>query len=117
MIAAVLLVDGTFTLASGCARKLSLVSSYPLVDFSGAFRQSSTYAERMPAPETVRCAVARLYRLRRAVEIWLADAGIGGNVKSSSLRGFDAGPMLEFADRENLLGNAIVFTPTSVATC
>ena len=43
-------------------------------------------------------------RLRRAVEIWLSDAGIGGNAKSSSLRGFDTGPLLEFADRENLLG-------------
>ena len=61
--------------------------------------------------------MGRLLRLRRAVEIWLADAGIGGNVKSSSLRGFDAGPMLEFADRENLLGNTIVFTHTSAATC
>eukprot|EP01043_Picozoa_sp_COSAG02_P070170 COSAG02_NODE_12318_length_1563_cov_4.388087_2_plen_93_part_00 len=46
-------------------------------------------------------------RLRRAVEIWLSEAGIGGNNKSSSLRGFDTGPLLEFADREHLLGNTI----------
>lgn len=46
------------------------------------------------------------HRLRRAVEIWLSEAGIGGNIKSSSLRGFDTGPLLEFADRENLLGNS-----------
>lgn len=44
-------------------------------------------------------------RLRRAVEIWLSEAGIGGNNKSTSLRGFDTGPLLEFADREHLLGN------------
>lgn len=40
---------------------------------------------------------------RRSLEIWLSEAGIGGNAKSSSLRGFDTGPILEFADRENLL--------------
>ena len=58
------------------------------------------------AAQTARRAVWRSDRLRRAVEIWLSDAGIGGNTKSSSLRGFDTGPLLEFADRENLLGNA-----------
>ena len=57
------------------------------------------------------------HRLRRAVEIWLSDAGIGGNTKSSSLRGFDTGPLLEFADRENLLGTTQPHTSQAGDRC
>ena len=42
-------------------------------------------------------------RLRRSLEAWLSEAGIGGNQKSSSLRGFDPAPLLEFAEREGMM--------------
>ena len=44
--------------------------------------------------------------LRRRLEEWMYSAGIGGNPKSTSVRGFDVTPLLDFA-AANLLHDAV----------